>query len=171
MEASEGAPTLFGEPVNLIRFPTPEQCVCSVELLERCLPARLARRTAHSFLGAFDVLPDQALQIEEAVAELVTNSERYSHKPWRLRVYLDDHALWVGVFDGDVHTIGLLRGLLARKDGPDLMREDGRGLFLVRVACDGQCWVRTVRTGSVEGKEVLMRFSVPNAGDTAGSAA
>ncbi|WP_150236401.1 ATP-binding protein [Nocardiopsis quinghaiensis] len=158
-------------PANLIRFPTPEQRICSVELLERCLPARLARRTTHSLLSAFDVFPDQALQIGEAVAELVANSERYSCKPWRLQIYLDDHALWVGVFDGDACTAGLLRGLLARRDGPDLMQEHGRGLFLVRVACDDECWVRTTRAGFAEGKEVLMRFAMPDADTFTGSAA
>lgn len=162
METSEGAPMLFGAPVDSIRFPVPEQCVCSVELLERCLPARLARRIIRSLLGALEVLPDQEFQVEEAVAELVANSERYAPEPRELRVYLDDHALWVGIFDGGARTAGLLRRLLAKQEAPEPMRENGRGLYLVRIACDDECWVRISSAGSTVGKEVLMRFETPD---------
>lgn len=93
VEVSGSVSTLFGDPVDSIRLPAPEQCVCDVELLERYLPARLARSITHSLLGAFEVVSERAFQIEEAVAELVTNSESYAPQPWGLRVYLDDRAL------------------------------------------------------------------------------
>lgn len=154
-----------------IRFPDSRQCICDLRLMEGWRPARLARKTVHTLLCGFGVLADQTCQVEDAVAELVANSERYARKPWQLRVYLDDHALWVGVFDGDVHTVERLRGLLVRRDGPDLMEEHGRGLLLARAACRGECWVRTTRAGSSDGKEVLMRFATTSERDTVDSAA
>lgn len=56
---------------------------------------------------------------------------------------------------------GTLRRLLTEKEAPDPMWERGRGLYLARVACDDECWARTTSTGSIVGKEVLMRFAMP----------
>ncbi|MCY9784953.1 ATP-binding protein [Nocardiopsis sp. EMB25] len=153
--------TAGGCPSALIRFPTAEQCVCHLELVDGCLPARLARKATRLIVGSFGSHAEQVPQIEEAVGELVANAERYAPKPWRLRLYLDDRALWVGVGDGDPRTALPVEERLRCPAIPRWSEKHGRGLFLARTACRGECWVRSTSTGAsvTGGKEILLRFA------------
>jgi hypothetical protein len=153
--------TAGGAPATVIRFPTSEQCVCRLELVDGCLPARLARRVTRLLVTSLGIQTDQVLQIEEAVAEIVANAERYAPKPWQLRLYLDGDALWIGVFDGDARTCRVLEDLMRCPMVPQLTDQRGRGLFLARAACQGACWVRATSSGPTGsgGKEVLLRFT------------
>jgi anti-sigma regulatory factor (Ser/Thr protein kinase) len=161
VEASGSVPTNVGARSDLIRFPTSKQCICHLELVDGCLPARLARKVTRLLASAFDTHADQVLQIEEAVAEIVANAERYAPRPWQLRLYLDGDALWIGVFDGDARTSRVLEDLMRRRMIPESTHERGRGLFLARAACQGACWVRATSSGPTGsgGKEVLLRFT------------
>lgn len=143
-----------------VRYPDSHQCVWDVRLLEGRRPARLARRTVHVLLEGSGVPTDRVFQIEEAVSELAANAESHGRSPWRLRVYVDEHSLWVGVSDSDFRTAGLVAGLLREGREPSgLMDEHGRGLYLAYQACRGECGVRGIQAES--GKEVLLRFTVP----------
>ena len=145
------------------QFPGFQQRICQLSLLKRCLPAKLARKEARLLLAGLNVPADQAFQIEEAVAELATNAESYTPPPWQMRVYLDHRWLWLGVFDADARTTRSLRNLLRGATRPELLQEHGRGLYLVREACSGACWVRPALADAegALGKEVLLRFPLP----------
>lgn len=143
-----------------IRLPSSQQCVCDLRLVEGQRPARLARKVLHVLLGGLGVPADQTFEIEEAVSELATNAEMHGRSPRRVRVYVDDRSLWVGVLDGDFHTAELVDRLLNEgNDSLDLMSEHGRGLRLAYAACHGECGVRS--THSESGKEILLCFPAP----------
>ena len=143
------------------RFPSSRQCVCDIRLVEGRRPARLARKVVHVLLDGFGVPTDQVFPIEEAVSELATNAALHGCSPRRVRVYVDDRSLWVGVVDGGLRTAELVDRLLSEENGhSDPMSEHGRGLHLAYAACRGECGVRSTRAES--GKEVLLRFPAPS---------
>lgn len=125
-------------------------------------PERRARRVTADVLSSLGVSTG-LWEMEEALAELVTNARRHAPGPYQLRIYLDGSVAKVAVVDGGTDYSEVASRLAQAAEGVPSLEESGRGLQMIAALFPGSCGVEPALAGPGHacGKQVWITTPLP----------